>query len=70
MTSDTKEPTEEVAEEKPKKTWSEKLNIKWKNNLWQYVTIEPLLCIFLIRYLITTLQQPYNLVKVSTRLLF
>lgn len=58
-----KEPSE-VIDEKSKKKLLEKLNVKLKNNFSQYVTIEPLLCIFLIRYLMFILQQPYNLVKV------
>lgn len=63
MSSETKEPSE-VNEKKPRKKWSEKLNLKYKNDISKYVTIEPLLCIFLFRYLIFTLEQPYTLVKV------
>lgn len=65
MSSDNKE-SDDVVEKKPKKKLAEKLNIKVKNNFSKYITIEPLLCIFLIRYLISTLQEPYNLAKVGT----
>lgn len=61
--SDTKEPSE-ITVEKPKKKFFEKLNVKVKNNVSEFITIEPLLCIFLLRYLKRTLQEPYELKKV------
>lgn len=52
---------EKHSQKKEKSNW----NLKWKNNLSRYVTVEPLLCVFLFQYLIKTFVGPYTVLKVG-----